>query len=273
MAMGADQKFDWAASVSSMMDWWREAGLDVAIAEEPRNWLQPVAENSDLDARRDHAPRDTGEPENRPPPAARAAPPPPSAPARIIAAMPADLAAFEAWRLGDEGPDSGWAGPRLGSQGQAQSGMMVIIEMPERDDGAAGTLLSGATGALFDRMLAAIGRDRQSIYLVPMCVVRPSTGSIPPDDLPALAAALRHQVMLAAPRRVLVIGNAVSRALLGADIADMRGALRPINRNDGQQVQPIEAVASYHPRFLLERSAAKAEAWKDLLLFAQGIDA
>jgi len=35
----------------------------------------------------------------------------------------------------------------------------------------------------------------------------------------------------------------------------------------------VQAVASFHPRFLLERPAAKAEAWKDLQLLIQGIDA
>ncbi len=265
MAMGAEQNFDWASSVASMMDWWREAGLDVAISEEPRNWLQSQAENAPPPTIEDERPRT---------PIARGnvlAPGDP--PARPIEPMPADIAAFEAWRLSENAPDASWGSQRIGAQGDVQSSLMVVIEMPERDDASAGSLLSGATGALFDRMLAAIGRDRGSIYLVPMCVVRPSTGSIPPDALPTLAAALRHQVALSGARRVLVIGNAASRALLGADIADRRGALRPINRNEGEQAKPIEAVASYHPRFLLERPAAKAEAWKDLLLLAQGIDA
>lgn len=265
MAMGAEQKFDWATSVASMMDWWREAGLDVAISEEPRNWLQSQAGNAPPPTIEDERPRT---------PVARGnvlAPADP--PARPIEPMPADISAFEAWRLSDSAPDAGWGGLRIGAQGDPQSAMMVVTEMPEREDAGAGSLLSGATGALFDRMLAAIGRNRSSIYLVPMCVVRPSTGSIPPDAMPALAAALRHQVALSGARSVLVMGNAASRALLGADIADRRGALRPFNPIEGEEAKPIKAVASYHPRFLLERPAAKAEAWKDLLLLAQGIDA
>lgn len=265
MAMGAEQKFDWATSVASMMDWWREAGLDVAISEEPRNWLQPQPELPSPPPVQAERPR---------PPVDRATAPAPAAPpAPAIAPMPGDIAAFEAWRLSDSAPDASWGNQRVGAQGDPRSALIIVIEMPERDDASAGRLLGGATGTLFDRMLAAIGRDRSSIYLVPMCVVRPSTGSIPPDALPALAAALRHHVAISGARRALVIGNAVSRALLGADIADRRGALRPINRNEGEQAKPIEAVASYHPRFLLERPAAKAEAWKDLLLLAQGIDA
>lgn len=263
--MGADQKFDWAASTASLIGWWREAGVDVSIAEEPRNWLAPVAEIRD-------DPRAAANMAAPAPVIARAAPSP-SAPARLLSPLPTDIAAFEAWRIGTDAPDSAWTGVRLGAEGTAQSRLMVVVEMPERDDAAAGALLSGAVGALFDRMLAAIGQDRASIYLVPMCIVRPNTGSIPPDTMPALAAALRQQVALAAPKRVLVFGNAASRALLGADIAEMRGALRPINRNGGEELTSTTAVASFHPRFLIERPAAKAEAWKDLMLLAQGIDA
>ena len=41
--------------------------------------------------------------------------------------------------------------------------------MPDADDVAAGMLLSGQVGILFDRMLAAIGQSRDTIYLAPLC--------------------------------------------------------------------------------------------------------
>jgi len=268
--MGAEPNFDWTASTTSLLDWWREAGVDVAIAEEPRNWLSQMPKPSgDIVAESEIPP--AADPRKPVPEQVRIAPPTP-APTRVIAPMPRTIAAFDAWRQGSDAPDSGWIGTRIGAEGSPESRLMVVIEMPERDDGSIGTLLSGAVGTMFDRMLAAIGHHRGSIYLVPMCIVRPNTGSIPPDALPHLAAALRHQTALVAPKRVLVFGNAASRALLGAEIAEMRGALRPVNRNKGEDGMPIEAVASYHPRFLLERPAAKAEAWKDLLLLAQEID-
>ena len=34
----------------------------------------------------------------------------------------------------------------------------------------------------------------------------------------------------------------------------------------------VQAVASFHPRFLLERPAAKAEAWKDLQMLIEGLE-
>ena len=32
-----------SAEIASLMGWWQDAGLDVMIDEEPRNWLAPVA--------------------------------------------------------------------------------------------------------------------------------------------------------------------------------------------------------------------------------------
>src|SRR3546814_13451631 len=87
--------------------------------------------------------------------------------------------------------------------------------MPEREDGE--TLLSGAAGVLFDRMLAAIGRDRSSVYLAPLCAIRPVSGQIPADLGPPLAEIALHRLALFRPKRLLLMGNAASRALLGVN--------------------------------------------------------
>ncbi len=138
-----------------------------------------------------------------------------------------------------------------------------------RDD--AGTLLGGAAGRLFDRMLAAIGHSRTSIHLVPLCAKRPMTGRIAPDIEERLGEIARHHIALAGPKRVLLLGNAPSRALLGADVAPARESLRVVNLTGGSKAVTVEAVASFHPRFLLERPAQKADAWRDLQLLIGGL--
>ena len=101
-----------------------------------------------------------------------------------------------------------------------------------------------------------------------MCVTRPPSGRLPAEDEPALAATLRHHMVLAAPKRLIVFGNAASRALLGAEIQPARGAIHVVNHGGGK----VAAVASFHPRLLIERPAAKAEAWKDLQLLIRGTE-
>ena len=148
--------------------------------------------------------------------------------------------------------------------GSAASGLMILVDMPERGDTDA--LLSGAAGRLFDRMLAAIGRDRASVYLAPFSTVRPVSGRIVSELERSLAAVALHHVALVAPRRVLLMGSCPVQALCGTDLRAARGGLRALNHHGGK----TQAVATFHPRFLLETPMAKAEAWKDLLMLSGG---
>lgn len=256
--MGVHQNTDFRRLIASSFDWWHEAGLDQFVDDAPRDWLAPpVVENA---------------PSAAAPTAANAEPV--AAPA--LPSLPDTLAAFEAWRISAAAPDAAWNPVIIAPQGNAGSDLMFLIEMPERDDEASGALLSGAAGRLFDRMLAAIGRDRSSIYLASLAVARPASGRIPPEVIEELAPIARHHVALAAPKRLMVIGNAASRAILGTDIAPARGSLHRVNHDDAKTVPGAgtartEVVASYHPRFLLERPQAKAEAWRDLQLLVKGI--
>jgi uracil-DNA glycosylase len=241
--MGADQNHDWRASIASALEWWRDAGVDCEIDETPRDWLAraPIVEKPALVA--DGAP----------------------AP---VAALPDTLDAFATWRAGDAAPEARWPGKPMAPLGSVDSGLMIVVDMPDREDEAAGALLSGAAGRLFDRMLAAIGRDRQSIYLTSVAIKRPPAGRLADDVAQNLEALLRHHLALAKPKRVLALGNAASRAITGLDVASARGNLHAVNHDNGT----TEVVASFHPRFLLERPAAKADAWKDLRLLIGGFE-
>jgi len=257
--MGADQHIDWRTAAASALDWWRDAGVDASIDEAPRDWLAPI------------------EP---PKPVRRAEA---VAEAVVAVPLPDTLADFEAWRVGPDAPEAGWPAQPIAAQGPSSSDLMVLIDLPEREDGDSGVLMSGPIGRLFDRMLAAIGRDRASIYLVPVCARRPVAGRVAPEIEERLNEVARHHVMLAAPKRLLLLGNAPSRALLGADVMRVRGGLHVINLNGGKGSgadtdQPggngvaTQVVASFHPRFLLERPAAKAEAWKDLQMLIGNLE-
>ena len=257
IVMGAEQNFHQMRLLASALDWWREAGVDTLIGEAPRNWLV-------RDERADAAPQAAAAVQGRRPLAAPASPPVARPAATILPAMPDTLAAFEAWRMSDAAPDARWRGAKLGHSGSAASGLMVITDMPEREDRDGGVLLSGPAGRLFDRMLAAIGRDRASIYLAPMCIIRPPSGRVPAETDAILSAILLRHIRLVAPERVLILGSAPSRAVFGMDDDGPRGILRKLNPAGGV-MKPIEAIASFHPRLLLERPAAKPEAWRDLL--------
>lgn len=216
----------------SALDWWREAGVDTFVEDDPRDWLAATA----------------------PVRAEPAAPPPAEAPA----ALPDDLGAFRRFLLADAsipGPPAA----RIDATGDPASGAMLVLDMPEASDRAEGRLLSGEVGQLFDKMLAAMGLSRETAYMAPLSPARSASGRLTPETIAALAPLMRHHVALARPKRLLLLGDAPARALLGLGCVEARGRTHDV---DG-----IPAIVSFHPRLLLQTPARKAAAWADLQLF------
>lgn len=247
--MGADQHQGWMSSVGSALDWWQEAGVDVLVEDEARDWLtQPMTA-----------------PVFAPPPTPNSV----HTPVALAPTMPATLADFIAWRSGDAVPEVSWRGVSIAATGPEDAAVMVLVDCPDKDDDATGILMSGDTGRLFDRMLAAIGLSRETIHLASVCAKRPVAGRMPREVEAQLAEIARHHIGLVAPKRLLLMGNAASRAILGAEMPGTRGSLHPFNHTRGK----TGVVASFHPRFLIEKPVAKAEAWKDLQLLMGDLSA
>ena len=123
-------------------------------------------------------------------------------------------------------------------------------------------------GLLFERMLSAIGRDRDSVYTIALSPSRPATTLVAEQDMPLLKALALHHVKLAQPKRLWLMGNATSRALLGLDAIAARGCLHQIN-HEGINV---EAVVSFAPPFLLKNPLRKAAAWADMQALVKGMN-
>ncbi|MBX3564773.1 MAG: uracil-DNA glycosylase [Sphingomonas sp.] len=232
--MGAEHLHDWRQGLASALEWWRDAGVETLQEDEPRDWLARPA----------------------------AAPATVAAPAAVTAApeiLPTTLEDFVAWRMGANAPESGWHAPLIAPSGPANAKMVVFSDMPCAEDRE--TLMSDATGRLFDRMLAAIGLTRDSVYLGSLAVARPLTGRVPPEQEARLVQLARHHVTLLKPERLLLFGQAAEKLIDGQ--ADGSADVNLFGCT-------TRVVASYHPRFLLERPAAKSEAWKHLLLLTRG---
>ncbi|MFV0622511.1 uracil-DNA glycosylase family protein [Sphingomonas sp. ac-8] len=251
--MGADQHLDWQGTAASVLDWWIEAGVDTLVDDLPRDWL--VAEERPAIALASAA--------------AAAAGPAPAAP-EPAAGYPDSYDAFVAYRLGDGVPDASWAPVRVGPTGApATATLMVLTDVPEDGDAAAGTLLSGPEGRLLDRMLAAIGTGRDQVLLASLCAARPLAGRIPHASVVELESLARHLVGIVRPSRLLLLGQAASRAVLGANGA-LHGDCSPALSHG---TLASRTIATYHPRVLLERPMCKAEAWRDLQLLIEENDA
>ena len=236
-----------SADVASLIDWWQDAGLDVLIDEAPRDWLARV--------------------ERATPSVVARAKPAPSTPAAVREPVfPATLPAFQAW-LATSDKIAMPLAARVAPSGDPASGLMVLIDLPEADDAASGRLLSGPAGQLFDKMIAAIGRGRESLYLAAMAPGRPAGGYVDKAGAALFGELARHHVALARPRALLLMGEQPSRAFLGVGFVEGRGRTHDVQLAGGATI----AVATFHPRTLLQHPQQKRRAWEDLQLLMKSL--
>ena len=224
-----------AADAASALGWWLQAGVDVAIAESPRNWLKPPVP----------APPNVREPS-----------------AQAVSQALETLHLFRDWLGTAPALPLGGAGTtRVLPHGQESAPVMLVAEMPAREDAAEGRPIGGEAWQLMARMLAAIGIPAEDAYTATLSCFHAPGAKIRAEDLAECAAIARQHVTLAKPKRLLLLGDAPARALLGKPLAAARGHVH--------KVEGVRAVATFHPRFLLNRPSDKALAWRDLLLLME----
>lgn len=215
-------------AAASYLGWWRDAGADAAVCDEPHDWLG---------TRHVHAQPDAARP-----------------------VYPGSLADFTTWLATAEIPEAGPARHRVSPAGNPAGGLMILADFPDREDVAAHEPLSGELGSLFELMLRAIARTRQSVYVAMLCPGRPPTGLLDEAAIAALAPIARHHIALAAPSLLWLMGSAASRAILGVSDADARGKLHVVNLNGCS----VKAIATAHPRMFGDSKSRKAAAWTEM---------
>jgi uracil-DNA glycosylase len=231
-----------SSSIASLLSWWRDAGVEMIVDDKPGSWLdrrvEPIA------------------PVNGP------------SPVETSFALPETLAELVQWlQTSPDIPDAGPTDRRIVANGTPGADLMILTDMPEVGDHEAGHLFSGPAGRLFDAMLAAIGRDRGSVYLVPLCPGRTATGQISKAASLRLIEIARHHIALAVPKRLWLLGSTASRAILGVDDVATSGNLHDFNH----ATVKVPTVASFAPRFLLENPAQKAKVWSDMQALIKGM--
>ena len=118
--------------------------------------------------------------------------------------------------------------------------------------------MAGDAWLLATRMLAAIGIEADAAYLATLSCFDAPGARLDGANLERCAELARDHVRLAKPRRLLLLGDAAAKALTGQPLGSARGRVH--------RIEGVRAVATFHPRWLLQRPSDKALAWKDLLL-------
>ncbi|MDG2479596.1 MAG: uracil-DNA glycosylase [Alphaproteobacteria bacterium] len=156
--------------------------------------------------------------------------------------------------------------------GNPQARIMVIGEAPGGEEDRQGKPFVGPAGQLLDKMLAAIGLDRSTVYITNTLYWRPPGNRTPtPEEIALCLPFLERQVALIAPAVLLYTGGTAAKAMLNRSegITRLRGRWFSLERNGRE---PIPAMAMFHPAYLLRRPELKRDAWRDLLAIRAKID-
>ena len=151
------------------------------------------------------------------------------------------------------------------ADGDPNSDIMFIGEAPGRDEDIEGLPFVGKSGQLLNRMIEAIGLERENVYIANTIPWRPPGNRTPtPLETELCRPFIERQIELAAPKILVALGGPAAKALTGATegILRLRGNWQLHRTRSGVE---IPVMPTLHPAYLLRASAQKRLAWRDFL--------
>src|SRR5690606_20520796 len=133
------------------------------------------------------------------------------------------------------------------SDGNPQSDIMFVGEAPGREEDLEGKPFVGRSGQLLDRMLAAIGLDRNNAFIANVIPWRPPGNRAPtPLETEICRPFIERQIELCAPKVLVTLGGPSAKVLLHASegIMRLRGKWQTHRTPGGME---IAAMPSLHP--------------------------
>lgn len=167
------------------------------------------------------------------------------------------------------------------SDGNPAAAVMVVGEAPGADEDRMGLPFVGASGQLLDKILASIGLSRRAddprtaAYIANILNWRPPGNRNPtPGEVSVCLPLIERHIMLVKPKILIMAGAVSAQALLGSDqsVSKLRGRWHtytprtPELRAAFGVSEPVLAIATYHPAYLLRTPAQKKAVWQDMLM-------
>ena len=184
--------------------------------------------------------------------------------ARAVAAACGSLAALEAALDRFDGCALKETATRLCfADGDPNSPLMLIGEAPGAEEDRQGKPFVGPSGQLLDRMLAAIGVERRSVWITNILFWRPPGNRTPTATEVAICQPfLERQIELLEPKLILFLGGSAARALLelGEGVTKLRGRRYSYRPPAGRE--PVPAFVTFHPAYLLRQPLQKRLVWR-----------
>ena len=149
--------------------------------------------------------------------------------------------------------------------GAASTALVFVGGAPSVDDDRLDAPFVGKAGELLDKMIVAMGWQRDQVYVGNVIGCRPLDDRAPlPTEISTCQPFLMAQLGVVAPRVIVALGHVAAHALLADE--------GPVDVQRGRFYDRVVAghavriMPTFHPIELLQTPERKREAWADLQL-------
>jgi len=274
-----------------LLAFYQEAGVDAGLGETPVDRFadDTMATAPAPTASDDTGPRAPARPTDNPPPGVRplvtardldararagASPPPPDTAVMAAREAARSAASLEDLRAILDRFDGcalkATAKQLVFADGNPKSRLMFVGEAPGSDEDIKGLPFVGLSGKLLDRMIAAIGLDRGSVYIANIVPWRPPGNRTPtPQESAICLPFILRQIELVDPDILVCLGNPSTQTLLSLKDGITRTRGRWFKFHTGKR--EIRAMPTFHPAYLLRSPLSKRLAWRDFLAIKKSL--
>ena len=161
--------------------------------------------------------------------------------------------------------------------GNPKASVMLIGEAPGADEDRQGKPFVGVSGQLLDKILKCIDLERKeenpsrAVYISNILNWRPPGNRTPnPAEIEVSLPFIERHIQLIQPKLIILCGGVPAKSLLGSGDSISRLRQRwhdylPQTPELREGVNPVPAIATYHPAYLLRTPAQKKAVWADML--------
>lgn len=143
--------------------------------------------------------------------------------------------------------------------GNPEARLVLVGEAPGREEDERGEPFVGEAGRLLDRILFAMGLERNEVYICNVLKCRPPNNRDPEsEEVATCEPFLVQQLAAIRPEMIVALGRFAIQTLLQTKL--------PISKLRGswQEYQGIPLMPTYHPAYLLRNPLGKREVWADM---------
>ena len=156
--------------------------------------------------------------------------------------------------------------------GNPQAAVMIIGDVPGRDEDIEGKVFAGQNALLLEKMLGAIGLSAGGVSLFNLIPWRPPGNRTPTEaEIQLCQPFLLRAIELCGPKFILCLGGQSAQRLSGKSegLLSLRGKWFDLKTAK----KKIRVLPSFHPSYLLKQAGQKRLAWRDLLAFKVAVNA